>query len=195
MNISARDCAAIILAGGKASRLGGVSKADVVLGNTTLLEAVSQACIDVGIDRDNIVVVGHANTSLRITLEDPPHSGPAAGIGRGLEFVQTPWVFILSCDIPLIGDGLMTLLDHLRTTDDQEPIDGVRFYHHRPQYLAGLYRTQAVLDRTNQSLTGRPVRSLLGNLNVVEIPGDTQCSDGDTWEDISHLRREWDKRK
>ena len=74
---------AIIVAGGKSSRLGNTPKAGLSNGTHTLLDrallAVSQA--------DACVVVGPETlpvpNDVLLTREDPPYSGPAAAIHAG----------------------------------------------------------------------------------------------------------------
>jgi len=91
---------AIILAGGRGSRLGGVSKADLVVGGRRLLDVVLEAVRRAR----TTVVVGPvaAPDGVLVTVEDPPGTGPAAGIVAGLEAVAQPagWTVVLACDLP-----------------------------------------------------------------------------------------------
>ena len=91
---------AIILAGGRGSRLGGVSKADLVVGGRRLLDVVFEA---VRRARTTVVVGPVAvPDGVLVTVEDPPGTGPAAGIVAGLEAVERPaeWTVVLACDLP-----------------------------------------------------------------------------------------------
>ena len=78
---------AIVLAGGGGRRLGGASKADLDIAGRRLLERVLTG-LDGVIDGLRVVV---APPSVRVprgvlrTLEDPPHGGPLAGIGAGMD--------------------------------------------------------------------------------------------------------------
>lgn len=177
---------AIVLAGGRATRLGGASKGDVTVGADTMLTHVTNACQEVGIPRDNIVVVGHAQTDLTRTVEDPPHSGPAAGIGAGLAHVTGDRLFILSCDIPFIASGLPVLIDSFEG-------DGVCFGGVRTQYLAGLYSTSAVRARVAElqnegGLVNLPVRAVLGALTVTVLGPNPAANDVDTWDEVECAR-------
>ena len=75
---------AVILAGGKSSRLGGVPKAQLRYDGATLLQRAVAAARGAG----RVVVVGPDPGTLPYgTLtarEDPPYSGPAAAIAAGL---------------------------------------------------------------------------------------------------------------
>ena len=94
------DFDAIILAGGRGSRLGGVSKADLIVGGVRLLDRVLGAVTDAA----STVAVGRVEVpdGVLVTLEDPPGTGPAAGLVAGLDAIATPapWTLILACDLP-----------------------------------------------------------------------------------------------
>lgn len=78
---------AIVLAGGGGRRLGGASKADLDIAGRRLLERVLTG-LDGVVDGLRVVV---APPSVRVprgvlrTLEGPPHGGPLAGIGAGMD--------------------------------------------------------------------------------------------------------------
>ncbi|WP_346960611.1 NTP transferase domain-containing protein [uncultured Arthrobacter sp.] len=75
---------AVILAGGRSSRLGGVPKAGLMVDGATLLAWALRAAGDAR----RIVIVGPASGDLPPGVlgcrEDPPFSGPAAAIAAGL---------------------------------------------------------------------------------------------------------------
>ena len=81
----------IILAGGRATRLGGADKPGLVVGGRTLLAAVvaagteagAQRVVVVGPDRPGIADDGGA-AAVRFVREEPPGSGPAPALRRGL---------------------------------------------------------------------------------------------------------------
>ena len=113
---------------------------------------------------DNIVVVGHAETELKRTVEDPPFSGPVAGIGAGLDHVDADRLFVLSCDIPFIASGLPRLIDTYEG-------EGVCFGGEKAQHLAGLYSSDVLRNRIGLlqqggGLIGMPVRKLMESLDV-----------------------------
>jgi molybdenum cofactor guanylyltransferase len=81
----------IILAGGRATRLGGADKPGLVVGGQTLLAAVAAAGTDAGARR--AVVVGpdrpeiadaRGGGAIRFVREEPPGSGPVPALRRGL---------------------------------------------------------------------------------------------------------------
>jgi molybdopterin-guanine dinucleotide biosynthesis protein A len=76
---------AILLAGGRASRLGGIDKTALVSRGTALLDRAVAAAA--GADR--VAIVGlrdgrEAPAGAVLTREDPPLSGPVAALGAGL---------------------------------------------------------------------------------------------------------------
>ncbi|MFT4082535.1 MAG: NTP transferase domain-containing protein, partial [Nocardioides sp.] len=75
------EYAAIVLAGGRGSRLGGVDKATLEIGGRSLLHRVLAACADAA----EVVVVGDpvAGTEARFVREQPPYAGPAAALLAG----------------------------------------------------------------------------------------------------------------
>ncbi len=81
----------IILAGGRATRLGGADKPGLVVGGRTLLAAVVGAGTEAGARR--VVVVGpdrpgttdaRRGGAIRFVREEPPGSGPVPALRRGL---------------------------------------------------------------------------------------------------------------
>ena len=81
----------IILAGGRATRLGGADKPGLVIGGRALLAAVvaagteagAQRVVVVGPDRPGIADDGGA-AAVRFVREEPPGSGPVPALRRGL---------------------------------------------------------------------------------------------------------------
>ncbi len=103
---------AIVLAGGRAARLGGVDKAGIELDGRTLLARTLETVIDAA----EVVVVGEQVTTDRpvtFVLEDPRYGGPVAALltGRDALLRRTPTVAVLAVDMPRLG---ARTLDRLR---------------------------------------------------------------------------------
>ena len=125
---------AIIVAGGKSSRLGNTPKAGLSNGTHTLLDrallAVSQA--------DACVVVGPETlpvpNDVLLTREDPPYSGPAAAIHAGAEKLAQhysgigrpapTWCIILGVDTPNIAPAVSLLAEHAGPPLGTKPVSG-----------------------------------------------------------------------
>ena len=133
--------AAIILTGGRATRLGGHAKTDLVspVGETTLNLALA-ACDGAR----PLVAVGPPVGDARViwTREAPPFSGPARAIAAGvaaLDGCDASWAVVLACDMPSAGQAVQELLRHANDADEETdgvvPVAG----GHR-QWLCAAYR-------------------------------------------------------
>ena len=188
------DFDAIILVGGRSSRLGGSPKPALVSGGATLLERSLAAAAGAR----HIVVVGPEMADLPAGVltcrEDPPFAGPAAAIAAGLGALRgagpAEMVLVLACDMPRVGDAVRALREALPGAAAgvmASSADG------RLQPLAGFYGT-AVLERAVQDAAARnalvhgSVFALLANLDVqtVAVPAGS-TDDVDTWEDAAAL--------
>jgi molybdopterin-guanine dinucleotide biosynthesis protein A len=106
---------AVVLAGGRASRLGGADKPALVVGERSLLASVIAAAAAAG--ARVVVVVGPSRPGLvltagrlRVVREEPPGSGPVPALRRGLAEVAAPWVLVLAADLPFIRAGHLSSL-------------------------------------------------------------------------------------
>lgn len=176
---------AVVLAGGRATRLGGVVKPLVEVRGRTMLEAALAAATDAR----QVVVVGDVPVPEGVlrTREDPPHGGPAAGLAAGLAALDdpTPWTLVLASDLPGAERAVPVLLE-VASTDP--PVDGVCFHDEtsHPQWMLAVYRT-AALARVVEAVdtTDLSMRRLLAPLTLRSVPGDPEViGDCDTWEDI-----------
>lgn len=114
--------AAIVLAGGRSSRLASAGivppggKAGLVLAGATLLERV---CGRVGGVARRIVVVAAPGQELpslpgavEVVRDSAPGTGPLAGIADGLRALggDAAAVLVVSCDVPLVSPKVLGLL-------------------------------------------------------------------------------------
>lgn len=185
--------AAIIVAGGRATRLGGAVKPLLEVGGVSLLRLAVNAADDAGCAP--IVVAGpDAGDDTRVTWvrEQPAFGGPVAGIVRALDDIDADEVLVLAADLPRVGEAVPFLLetaalarygDGLCLADDTG----------RPQWLTGLYRTPALRDAADGLAdrgTGAAVRDLLADLEIAAVRAPAGVtSDIDTWEDLITARR------
>lgn len=187
---------AVVLAGGRAERLG-TPKPGVVVGGRPLLEHALAATAGAG----RTVVVGPDELAdparYTLTREDPPFGGPVAGIAAGLGALPGPddgaaaWVLVLACDVPRAAEAVPALLAAARRRADEVAVHAVR--GGREQWLVGLYERAALADALAELPTvhGASVRRLLAGLPALAVPDDDGATDDvDTWEDA----REQDRR-
>lgn len=188
------DFDAVILAGGRGSRLGGVSKADLLVGGVRLLDRVLAAVVGAS----TTVVVGRVSVpdGVQVTVEDPPGTGPAAGLVAGLDAISAPapWTLVLACDLPDAPAAVAALLDAASSSSGDA--FALRGRDGAPHWLLGLYRSDLLRAATIAygDPRDRSVRGMLGPLSpaLVETAGPAG-DDLDTWADHArwnaHLRR------
>src|SRR5687768_1070225 len=95
---------AVVLAGGKAARLGGQAKPQLEVGGRTMLAAVLAAVPDA----ERRIVVGPpqpAPYDVVQVREQPPGGGPVAALRAGLAEVRTDVVALLAGDLPFLTPG------------------------------------------------------------------------------------------
>lgn len=165
---------AIILAGGRGSRLGGLRKPELEVAGRRLVDRALTAAA--GAQR--VVVVGDAEVPAGVphTREDPPYGGPVAAVEAGMahfdrsqpEAGHAPWTLVLASDLPQVEAAVAALLQ-VEPTDSDDGVclagpDG------RLQWLLGCYRTAALRDR----LANRgdpPVTAMYRLLNPLRLRG------------------------
>ncbi|HUS30221.1 MAG TPA: molybdenum cofactor guanylyltransferase [Kofleriaceae bacterium] len=118
---------ALILAGGKATRLGGISKHEIVVeGETIFARQVRVLAPRVA----EIIVAGPTIEGYRNVTDVKEGAGPLAGIAAGLAACRTPWLLVVAGDMPHISaeliDALIACVSAPRTgsgTSSQETRD------------------------------------------------------------------------
>ncbi len=178
---------AIVLAGGRGTRLGGADKGALDVGGRTLL----QRALDATSACARVVVVGDvvAPPGVVVTRERPPHGGPAAAVGAGLDHVDAEWVLLLPCDLPEAAAAVAALLAAGRARDGVVAVDA----DGRRQHLLCLARTSSLRASVAGSgtLEGAPLRVLLAPLELAEAPLPARLTqDVDTWHDLERARGE-----
>ncbi|MFE5408611.1 molybdenum cofactor guanylyltransferase [Microbacterium sp. NPDC056569] len=189
---------AILLAGGRASRVDGAAKPLFDVGGRTLLAAAVSAATDAAAQPITVVAPLLDETlPVAWVREDPPFSGPAAAVIAALdswpETDDPAWTLLLACDLPGVGAAVRRLVADLALLPADTEGLCLADASSRPQWLIGAYRTRAL--RAAASVlpdAGRDasMRALLDDLAiaVVAVPDDL-TRDVDTWEDLEEARR------
>lgn len=181
--------AAVILAGGQASRLGGADKATIELGGRSLLERTLDAVVDAG----EVVVVGQQVPTERpvtFVLEDPRFGGPAAGLltGRDSLLRRFPTIAVLAVDMPHLTSSTFRRLHEAAVGHEGAVLtrDGRR----QLAFVVETERLDAVRpDREAQH--GLAIRALLDPLDLVDVASvGSEARDVDTWSDLRDLASE-----
>lgn len=180
---------AVVLAGGRARRLGGQHKPGLVVGGRTVLRRVCDAVDGAG----RLIVVGpSAGVPQRaITArEDPPGSGPVPALGAGLRHVTAPWLAVLAADLPFLRQAdIADLLAAALPGRGAVLIDE----QGREQWLAGIWRvaalTSAIAGYTGSSLGGLLAPLRPAPLHVTVVDGTpSPWFDCDTAADVEKAR-------
>ncbi|MFE3192329.1 NTP transferase domain-containing protein [Nocardia sp. NPDC059240] len=183
---------AIVLAGGKASRMGGVDKPALVVGGQSMLDAALTAVTGCA----RTVVVGPHRPELPPEIlqaqEIPAGAGPVAAIAAGLgalagcEF-PAGLIVVLAADMPfLTAAAIDELLSHARDSGSDAVFAADA--SGRPQYLVGVWRRAALTEALAglDSLVNRPMKALVPvETAMVALPGVEDC---DTPEDVRRAR-------
>jgi molybdopterin-guanine dinucleotide biosynthesis protein A len=194
---------AIVLTGGRSSRLGSVPKAELRYNGQSLLQRSLVAVTDARLR----VVVGAPPTEplpegVTLTRENPAFGGPAAGIGAGVEALarrcletsrpSSDVTIVLACDMPHSARIMPFLYETLKNNPDSDGVISVDA-DGRLQFLAAAYRTAALTAAITTRgdagmLRNLPVHRLVQELRLVRVsvPADA-TADVDTWEDGQRL--------
>ncbi|MBL3686491.1 hypothetical protein D3248_05930 [Leucobacter zeae] len=184
---------AIVLAGGRGSRLGGVDKAAVELGGARLVDRAVAAARAAG--AAHVVVVGPESAraiGTTVVREDPPFAGPLAALAAALPVVEAPRLLLLSCDLvdPALACRALLEADAVGRGewDGRILVDPAG----RMQWLAGLYRTEALRSGIAGCAGGvrdAPLRRLFVGLDLLAVAApESATADIDDPEDLARAR-------
>lgn len=106
------DCTGVLVAGGRGTRLGGVSKGLLRVGGATIAER-SVALFRV-LFADVIVVANepapYAELGVRVEADRIAGKGAPAGLHAGLSAARTAWIFTAGCDMPFLDEAAIVHL-------------------------------------------------------------------------------------
>lgn len=114
MSISPDEITAVILAGGRGERMGGMDKGMLILHEKPLVQHVIDA-IEPHVQEILINANRHIDYYSRLgypVVEDmfPGFAGPLAGIVSAMHQVRTAWMLVAPCDVPGIPPDLVERL-------------------------------------------------------------------------------------
>jgi molybdopterin-guanine dinucleotide biosynthesis protein A len=167
-----------------------VDKSELRLGARTLLEHAVAAVTGA----EPVIVVARARpvrAAVRWAREDPPGTGPLAGLAAGLVALveHRDEVAVLAADQPgVTAETLARLRGALAAHPDA---GGAVLVDEggRAQWLSGVWRTAALRSVLPEHPEGGAVRGVLGLLHPVLVPAEPgESEDIDTPEDLARLR-------
>lgn len=112
---------ALILAGGKATRLGGFPKHQLVVEGRSIFD---RQCSVLAPRMAEILISGAAMYGYRTVHDGRKDAGPLAGIAAGLAATTTPWLFVVAGDMPYVNGDVADRMLAART--DAIDVVGVR---------------------------------------------------------------------
>lgn len=152
---------AVILAGGRAARLGGQAKPQLLVGGRPILAAV----LDAVAGAERRIVVGPPQpvpADVVLVREQPPGGGPVAAVRAGLDGVPTDVVVVLAGDLPFLTTDLVSGLRERLDGEGVLVVDDTG----RDQYLLGAWRTDVLRAAVRRVQGPTSLRKVLGSIAV-----------------------------
>jgi len=167
----------IVLAGGKARRMGGIDKALITVEGRTIFER-TRTVLEPRVD-EIIVVTPHPGRyppGTRTTDDIRPDCGPLGGLHAGLSAARREHAFVVACDMPFLSPPLVDFLLSLAGTAEAVV----------PEWEGRLQTLHAVYDCRLASAAGealdrgvRALREFLSGHRVrVVAPGEVAGIEG-----------------
>jgi molybdopterin-guanine dinucleotide biosynthesis protein A len=183
---------AIVLAGGRASRLGGADKPGLMVAGQPMLRSVIAAATAAGAGA--VIVVGPARPDFDSALagraagtggvsfvtERPSGAGPVPALRRGLAEARRPLLALLAADLPFLRAAPLRLL--LSEVSAGQAGAVLLDAAGRPQWLVSCWRT-AVLGPAAAGYQGASLRGLLQPLRPVLISYRPRAGQAPPWFD------------
>ncbi len=134
---------ALILAGGKATRLGGIAKHELVIEGRSIFERQVAVLAPRVVE---LLVSGIAIVGYRSVVDRVANAGPLAGIAAGLAAVRSDWMIVVAGDMPYLTGELIDSL--IAARGDAVDAVGIRIGE-LPEPLCCLLhiRTREMVDR------------------------------------------------
>jgi molybdopterin-guanine dinucleotide biosynthesis protein A len=142
-----RDVSALILAGGKATRFGGIAKHELIVEGQTIFDrqvsVLKQRVAEI------LVSSPRDMPGYKTVRDAVPDVGPLAGIAAGLAACATPWLLVVAGDMPHITAALIDrMIERAHASVDPHAADSVDAVAIRanglPEPLLAILHTRAL---------------------------------------------------
>lgn len=132
------DICALVLAGGRNTRMNGRNKAFLFYENKTFIQNI----IDVLSEFKNVYISvdnkeKYSNLNYKLIEDEYKEIGPIGGIYSSLKKIQEDYVFVTACDMPKLSKGFVEFLVNEITEDDMCVV--VKDSNDRLYPLGGIY--------------------------------------------------------
>jgi len=147
VSVTRGEVSAVILAGGRATRLGGVDKRGLVVDGQTIFDRQCQVVLPRVTEL--LVSTPGAAPGHRTVVDRVTDAGPLAGIAAGLAAASTPWLLVVAGDMPYVNAALLDRM--LAVGGDEVDAVGIRV-NGLPEPLLCLLRVAAARAAVEQRL-------------------------------------------
>lgn len=156
------EVSACILAGGRATRLGGRAKSLVPVRGRPILDRqldvlgpqVAEVLVALAPGAAPLPVPERWADRVRFVHDEAAHAGPLAGIAAGLAACRTPWLLVVAGDLPHLDGGVIDLL--IRTATTVRDADAVvPLVRNLPEPLCTVYDTRTLAQARANLAAGR----------------------------------------
>lgn len=185
---------AIVLTGGRSSRMGGRHKPGIVIGGQSVIDRTLTALYE-ALPQARVIIAGtdegmsaQYRRHCTVVREDPPFSGPLAGVAAAADALGTSDgpVLLLGGDLPFIS--AQTLRRLTRAVADGAAVASCQDATGHLQYLVSGWRACVLRDQLREIADpdGVPLRALYAGLTpeLIECDPD-ELRDIDTPEDVA----------
>lgn len=163
-----KNLSCVILAGGQSKRMG-TDKAFLKLDDKTFLqiivEKLSKKCDELilSVNKEKEIYEKHLrNFNFKIVKDKNPYEGPLNAISSVADSITNDYVFIATCDTPLINEKLIDF--YLEVIENYDAV--IPVINRKVQPLNTLYTKKAVLK--SKEIYGK-VKSLTGWINSLNV--------------------------
>lgn len=165
-----------ILAGGKASRMGGKDKALLEIDGESFISRIHRNlsplfCRTIIIANDSI---DYKIENVEVYPDIIPNVGPLGGIHTALVNLKTPYVFVVSCDMPFVSSEIANEIASCFLSEEIDILVPKIESYHEPlfaiysKHLAN--KIEAILAKTD----GKPIKDLfsLAKTSYISFPNN-----------------------
>jgi molybdopterin-guanine dinucleotide biosynthesis protein A len=191
---------ALIFAGGRASRLGGVNKALLEVGGSTIVARILAALGPLVGER--VLLTNDAALAeledVSLVFDPTPHAGVLPALAAGLEAAAGELCLAVACDMPFISPGLFAQLLDVQSHADADVVIPRTAGFLEPMHA--VYRRKPVLEAIRAALVrgDRRMISYFADVRVREVsdiewrradPSGTAFFNVNTPDDLAEARR------
>jgi molybdopterin-guanine dinucleotide biosynthesis protein A len=159
---------ALIFAGGRATRLGGVNKALLEVGGTSIVDRILRALSPL-VDECVLLANDSALQSLsgvRLVFDPQPHAGVLPALAAGLSAAGGEVCLAVACDMPFVSRRLFERLLTLQVETGADVVIPRTAEYLEPMHA--IYRTQPVRDAIVAAL-GRGEQRMTSYFGAVRV--------------------------